>query len=322
METLKQGPETAVAAVIDMASAETKALAQDFGQRAVQVEAADDPNVFESNTGIKCRVENYTSADITPEVIKGIADFYREMFAGSFDQYLTYPSQAEPISPQQVFNTPKGTYEPLEKLDSFDPATYPVHPETKEHAIFWHDPKTTLELFEHKAKQNSHFTIFRDLESNKIAGLMFGYASTLKEAFDSEEWENPIRYSGARPEKKLRNYKDFESKINQAWEKNNGPHLTENTNIYVYNCMATRKDLRGLDHFLRLTKNYFSLIPQDMKDSLYIVGEAKVGTKAHYIFTQAGVIQVPNILLEKDEPENGDPVIITIKLSSIPFEYL
>jgi hypothetical protein len=305
METIQQVTETAIAEISDAKSADT----------ITQPEATDDPKVFENNEGKKIRIESYTSAEITPEILNGAARFYRKIFAGSFGQFCAYPSTGEAIAPHDVFKTPKNELQPLEVLDSYDPQEYPVHPQTGEHAILWHDPETTLANFTHKLNKDAHITIFRDIENNEVAGLIFGRACSLEEAFKTEEWENPLYYSGKRPEGILRNYADFEKRINQAWAQINMPPMNPETIVYVWNCVATRPDLRGPEFLTKLTKPFFDSIPQEMKDNLRIVGEAKVGSKAHFLFTKVGnAVGVPGILKKEETVEKNDPVIILATL--------
>jgi len=272
---------------------------------------SEDENLFETAEGKKFRVETISSKELDDETLKQITDFFRLMFTNSFDgQYLVYPSVGEPISIQEVFDAEPNEFIPLDRLDAFDPSTYPKHPETGEAAIFWHHPEATFEKFKEKSLTNAHYTIFRDIETGEIAGLMFGHKCSIKEVFSTEEWENPLHYSGTENPENLRDFKAFLNKLNKQLESRGLDALDEESAIYGWNCIATRPDVRGLEHLTKLTKAFFGMIPEEMKQELLIVGETKFGTRPHALFKTAGGMDITGILTESEEVEKGDPIII------------
>lgn len=274
-------------------------------------EDSEDETVFETTEGKKFKVETITSKELDDKTLRQITDFFRLMFTNAFDgQYLVYPSIGEPISTQEVFDTGPNEFVPLEKLDSFDPSTYPKHPETGENAVFWHNPDVTFEKFKEKSLKDAHYAIFRDLETDEIAGLMFGHKGSIKEVFSTEEWENPLHYSGTENPESIRDFKTFLDKLNEQLASKELDSLDEESAIYGWNCIATRPDVRGLEYLTRLTKAFFGMIPEEMKNKLLIVGETQFKTRPHALFKTAGGMDITGILTDSDNIEKGDPVII------------
>lgn len=268
-------------------------------------------NAFETKEGKKFTIETVNSEELDEEKLTEMIDFFRFIFNNTFaGQYLVYPSVGQPISTQEVFGTQPDEFVSLEKLDSFDPKTYPKHPETGESAVFWHDPKVTIEKFAEKSKQNAHYAVFRNLETGEIAGIMFGHKCSIKDLFASEEWENPLLYSGVEIPENMRSFEEFLIKLNKNLKKKGLEELNAESEVYGWNCIATHPDVRGLEHLTKLTKTFFEMIPQEMKDELLIVGETKYATRAHALFKTAGGIDITGILTDSDKTEKGDPVII------------
>lgn len=274
-------------------------------------EKSEDETTFETTEGKKFRVETVTSKELDDETLREITDFFRLMFTNAFDgQYLVYPSIGEPISTQEVFGTSPNEFVPLEQLDSFDPSTYPKHPETGENAVFWHNPDVTFERFREKSLKDAHYAIFRNLETDEIAGLMFGHKGSIKDVFSTEEWENPLHYSGIENPESIRDFKAFLDKLNEQLASNGLESLDKESTVYGWNCIATRPDVRGLEYLTRLTKAFFSMIPEKMKEELLIVGETKFDTRPHALFKTAGGMDITGILTDSDKVEKDDPVII------------
>lgn len=274
----------------------------------------DTKNVDETGERNKFIVEALSSVELNEQILKEISDFFRFIFNNSYGgQFLTYPSIARPISAHAIFGKDKNEYIPLNKLDNFDPSTYPEHPETHEKAIFWHDPEITIKRFTEKSAHNAHFALMRDIETNEIAGLMFGHKCTVRQVFESEEWQNPLYYSGIENPKQYRDFQNFLIKINNVLRNNGWQEIDSNTEIYGWNCVATRQDARGLENLLRMTKRFFEIIPDEFRD-LTIIGETIHQSRAHALFRTGGALDVPGILVPGSEISTSDPQIAVASL--------
>ncbi len=277
----------------------------------VEESTSTPKHVFENNEGKKFSVETLTSSELNEQILNEFVDFYKFIFSNTFGgQYLVYPSIGKPISPQEVFGTEPKEFVPLEKLYNYDPSTYPKHHETQEEAVFWHDPEETKKIFLEKAKKDAHFALIRNLENNDIAGIMFGHKCTIKDLFKTEEWENPILYSGVEMPENMRNFDNFLEKLNKKLQENGYEQLKEDSHVYGWNCIATHPDVRGLEYLMRLTTEFFNTIPQEMIDELLIVGETQFESRAHFLFTSAQGLEITGVLTESDNVKKGDPVII------------
>ncbi|MGE3279036.1 MAG: SET domain-containing protein [Candidatus Altimarinota bacterium] len=259
------------------------------------------------------------SGEITDEVLWEVTWFFWWLFANDFaGQFLFYPSEKKPISAQQAFGVSDGSYVPFEKLLTYSPAEYPVHPTTGEQAIYWVHPQAAFQKFQQKFSQQGILTLLRD-EAGQIIGLTFGRKCSLRDAFSQEEWENPVAYSGHAVSEK-RDFKRFMDSINQTL--NHHPHLTEGSErpqqlsaeseVYVWNCIGISKNAHGKGHFWKLTSEFFKHIPEKDRKSLWNIAEAVVGNTAYKLFKRARTIDVPEALGEEKPPqENESTMIIT-----------
>jgi predicted GNAT family N-acyltransferase len=281
-------------------------------------EIFNDDQPIETAEGKKIEIETITSIELNDEKLKEIANFFRFIFNNLYDgQYLTYPSIGTPISVQQVFGVDKDTCVPLEQLDVYDTSQFPVHSETDEKAIFWHNPEVTFQRFKEKSKKDAHFAIFRDCETEKIAGLIFGHICTLKEAFETEEWENPLYYSSIKNPEQFRDFQVFLNNINKKLKSHDLQQLYPDSLVYSWNLIATRQDVRGLKYFLKLMKHFLNLIPKEIKKNLIVIGEAKHKSTAYTYFKMCGLIDVPGILTDGETLKKDDPHILVGSLSQL-----
>ncbi len=301
-------------------------------------------NVFENHEGKKFQVEVFDSDTVNEEKLKQFTNTFRLIFNNKFSgQFLVHPSTVKPISVKDVLSlkaeqlleifdlNPKELEELLEALkanpkqlvdlnilDRCNPDKYPKNPGTHESAVFWHNPEKVLEIFKEKAKKNAHFAVIKRLDIEKevgspdteYAGIMFGRKCTIRELFESEEWENPILYSGIRVPENLRDFDDFLNKLNEKLIANAYEPVNEDSEVYGWNCIATHPDVRGLEHLMRLTTAFFNSIPKKMINELMVIGETQVSSRAHLLFQTAGGLDITGVLTESDEVQNGDPVII------------
>lgn len=253
-------------------------------------------------------VENVTSREITPEIVGEIADFFRYMFCNAFGQYIFYPSEGVAISPKEAFGTSDKTYIPLDQLDAFDLDAFPRHPATGERAEFWHHPDVTRDIFLRKLGSHAHISIVRGSDGN-IEGVCFGHKCTLRDAFETEEWENPQLYSGI-PSQNMRSFDVFKEKISTAIRDNEelglSADISDEDMVYVWNTVACSPRARGYSR--KLMSGLRDLVEQEEKNDLLEIYEAQHGSIADRMFRRAGGIYVPGFLQDEDV-QKGDSIL-------------
>ncbi len=265
-------------------------------------------------------VESYVSPDIPPQLIKDIADFYRYIFNNN-GNYLVFPTSLEFLSPAEVFNKTDGEIEIVD-LKTMDSLTeFPLHPQTGEQAIFWHDPETTLAKIRTKLKQDSQVTILKDLETRSIEGLSFGNKTTLSQQFESEGWRNPLYYAGIEKPEHTRDLQNFlnimSAKMPQYLGQLRESRIYSDDAIYSWNCLTTSPRFRGIENLLALTSQYFASIPESMKKQLPVISEARFQSTCYQLLTMAGYFDVPGILAEKDILKKQEDSLIMIAPLSV-----
>ena len=263
-------------------------------------------------------VESYDSLTIPSRLIDKIADFYRYIFNNN-GNYLVFPTTLEFMSPAEVFEKSEGEMIKLETMDSL--TEFPVHPQTGEQAIFWHDPDTTLAKIRTKLNQDSHVTILRDLETGSIEGLSFGHKTTVRQQFEYEGWRNPLYYSGKEmPEHNLK-FPNFLNKLREKMHQNidffTRSSISGDSAVYSWNCIITSPKARGIKNLLAITSQFFASIPKSMKN-LPVISETRFQSTSHGLFTITGYLDVPGILSEKQVlQKNADSLIIIAPLSVV-----
>ena len=265
----------------------------------------------------KYRIESLTSAELADEKIQEISDFYRYIFANSFGQYLFYPSIGKPISPQEVFGLKNNQYASLEQLDSFSLEDFPIHPQTGEQAIFWIDPEITFQNLKHKLGKDAQVSLLKENQTDKICGFIFAHKCTVKEEFQSEEWENPFYYSKLKDKNYYRDFDDYLKKLNEALFLNKDKFkfilgkevkLHPDSEIYAWNTIATDPSAQKSGKVLEMSKEFFKLVISEMQKDMIVIGEAQYQSTAHSMFKTAGHINILNIL-KKGKLEKNDPII-------------
>lgn len=272
--------------------------------------------------GLKQRglgVESYAAPAIPVDLVNQVADFYRYIFNNN-GNYLVFPTTLEFMSPAEVFGKSEGEIVDLVTMDSL--TEFPVHPQTREQAIFWHDPDTTLSRILTKLKQDSHVTILRDLETRSIEGLCLGNKTTVRQQFKSEGWQNPLYYAAREIPQHNRNLQNhiqkLRTKIQQYSAEFGNCIISGDDIIYSWNCLSTSPKARGIGNLLALTSQFFASIPKPIKQQLPVISEARFQSTSHKLLTMAGYIDVPGILSEKQTlQKNVDSLIVMAPLSTV-----
>lgn len=283
---------------------------------------------FSSETIPHHTIERVDASDMTPDRVQEIADFYRYTFANAFEQYLFYPSQMEPIGVDQVpafeqYGPSATNYVPLQALDAFDPADFPLHPQTGERAQFWHHPDVTRDHF-HQKLARGHVALLRDDETGLIKGFSLGHQNTVRGLFSAEEWKNPVHYSGVELEGSYRSFAEHLETINRFLvEQRDLFHgiladqaiMRPDDQVYGWNTVATDPSTRGLKVVLEILRHFFDLIPQNLKDSLINLGEARKGDTSLAMFQVAGARPIEGYLSPQPQAQDGDSVFLVHPLA-------
>jgi len=250
------------------------------------------------------QVQRLTSADVTPELTKEIADFFRYIFANAYGQYAFFPSEGKALTTEEVLGESEG-YVSLQELDGLK--NFPLHPETEEEAIFWHDPEVTLKRMREKFQKQAHLVLLRKQENEQLVGMTFGYEATLKDSFHHEEWHNPHHYSRLETSPFLRDYATFENAINEAMAGNrerfgsvlgNKNAVDADTITYVWNCIALAPRITGRGTGGILASTFFQWISEQTDPNVLQLAEVIPGSTAHGMLTKGGAIEVPGALGE------------------------
>lgn len=264
-------------------------------------------------------VESYAAPEISEDLVNQITDFYRYIFNNN-GNYLVFPTTLEFLSPAEVFDQNQDEIIDLVTMDSL--TEFPIHPQTGEQAIFWHDPEQTLKKISTKLKQDAQVAILRDLTTANIEGLCFGNKTTVRQQFEAEGWRNPLDYAAREITQHNRDFPNhlqkLRAKMQQHSEQFGNCELAAEDAIYSWNCLTTSPKFRGIEILLALTSQFFAAIPEPIKQQLPVISEVRFQSTSHSLLTIAGYLDVPGILTDKSTLQiNTDSLIVTAPLSTI-----
>lgn len=230
--------------------------------------------------------------------LRRMSGFFREVFATAFGQYLFYPSQLEPIAPEAVLGARPAT---LAVLDDLDREAHGSAAGEIPH--FWHEPATTFDNLRRKLSGRGH-AVLQHGPHGEMRAMTFAYRCSLREAFGWEEWENPVTYSGFRPEGRLRSFEQFRTAIQAAVAARPAafaatlarPPLGGDSPVLVWNCVAVGPGYRGLGLAPMLMRRLAETLPFRDDDPTLHLAEVMPGSYAHRLMTQAGAVDVPGAL--------------------------
>ena len=244
------------------------------------------------NTGFTMEVT--TGDKISGSDLATITDIFKETFANPpYGQFLVYPSVGKPISAQAVFGEDK-KYIASKELDSFDLKDFPKHPETGEAVTYWMNPEIVYENLRRKFRENLHIALFRNNQTQSIAGVNYGYFATVAEAFALEEWNNPLLYSGINNPDLNRDFgKSMETlqKLFRGWME-----IREDTRVFVLSCTLLLPEARGGDNVMQFTKAMMNSIPAELRNTR-MLHELMTGSYAHFfVKAVSGIhgVELPN----------------------------
>lgn len=269
-----------------------------------------------------CYILQLESSEIEP-YIKELADSFRETFNNGFGQFAFYPSNGEPISYQEAMvmagrPRPQEKYVAIEEMDKFDLNELRNHT-TGEVPVFWHNPDVTEEILRKKlCKENGYASFLMSKENDKLLGAIFARVCTVKEEFESEEWENPFLYSGIEDNSTFRKLDEMLSILNKEVEKHEelsgylqetGGRFSEDTKVFGWNNMYVHPSIRKSGQLLQMTKSFFDMVG-DLKNQILILGETMYNSHAYNIFRNSGLIDIHGYLA--DEPTTDEDMVLLV----------
>ncbi|MFA5352131.1 MAG: class I SAM-dependent methyltransferase [Candidatus Gracilibacteria bacterium] len=234
-------------------------------------------------------IRNFTSAEITPEIIELVAKLYKTIFDNG-GHYLVNSRTQETFSPTQIF----GEAREYSHEELLNPPSK-KDPLTGEDLIFYHHPEVVTRHLTEKLSRGAFLSLL-----GKV-GFTFANVTTLREVFQQEGWENPLHYSqliGDFSEK--RSWEDFHRTINTAIQANHQSlglpkdlSLDGNHEVITINAIGILLEGRGNGAGRKMAKNLLQIIPDDIKQKYLDIAETTAkGFAASK--NKPGVIFVPD----------------------------
>ncbi len=277
-------------------------------------------NRIETADEFPCYILQLRSYAIAP-YIGELAKSFREMFNNAFGQFIFYPSDGEAISYDRALelqqkNTPQKSFVSIQEMDSFDLDEL-RSPLTGEVPMFWHHPQVTEKILYKKLCESDGYASFlMSKENDQLLGAIFARVCSVKEEFESEEWQNPFLYSGLEDKSKFRKLDDLLDVLNVALEENpqlksylkdTNEEFTGETKVFGWNNMYIHPSIRKSGQMLQMTKAFFDMVG-DLKNEILILGETMYGSHAYGIFTNSGLIDVHGFL-NSNQISDGDIIL-------------
>ena len=247
---------------------------------------------LETSTKNRFKSEVLTSAEITEEKIREISDFFRLIFNNDWPEFVVCPpcdtklEDGMKFSASQVYGTGDQPV-PVETIDIDQKV--PNCPNCVEKMKIFHDPRKTFQKLKERLEKDGYLSLLRDMETNEIEGLVYGYGCTLKEQFESE-WGNRYVYMAEQFPEYDRSFDRFLECLNDTFpDENFGP----DKEVFCWNCVATSHRARG--NLKTLILNFLDAVPSGKHD-LYNIGETEIGSKFHQILLVAGSVDIKGFL--------------------------
>ena len=243
------------------------------------------------------RNETMSSREITPEIVKEVADYYRWLF-GNTMHYAVCPScESKGLNARVTARQAFGTGEEFVLLDQLDD-TESIAPcpccDNKMQLIY--DPETIVDNFNQKLRgsEESFMSLLRR-EDDSIAGLGFGYITNFMRELKLEWNKYPYMKKELQRLEYQRSEERFLACLNQIY----GEEHTGNETVFACNCMSVAPDAKG--KLPTVMRNLFAcLTPEQLQ--LKILGDTKRGAYAHSILRASG-LKDGTILFDKGEED-------------------
>jgi hypothetical protein len=272
-------------------------------------------------------VENYSADEINDNLIKKVADVFRQVFVNGkehlWKEYAFCPNCVSKdggnitMSAQDVYQKDPHEEIPISYIDA-NPII-PDCPNCHRKMQLYYDPKKTFEILKRRLSHDAWLGCLVN-SKNRLVGIIYGYLRTLREIFD-EEWKKYFPFADIAENKNpQRNFNNFIKLITESAKTHFGEELDAESKMMVLNCIAITKEARGKNKSMDLTTGIFNTIPRELIDTKLLICEAKVGNLAHAGFKFLGGAQeIKGIYNENEDPnslpEEGDYVIMIARLS-------
>ena len=260
------------------------------------------------NAAEQYRVQKVSPEEVDAALIQQIADEFLLAFSQApYGQYIFYPSVGEPISAEEVFQTP-ATGISARDLYSFNPHDYPCHPQTGEQAEFWIDREQAQKILRDKIRRDAHLALLRDREDGRVVGASLGIERTLQEVFESTEWQDPYLYSTVKKVSTFGDFADFYQRIRLLLSPER--ELRPSDRFFLMDLAFIAQEARQRGFFRELLQTTFSDIPEEQYDMPFLA-EVKHNEVTHQLLDALGSEILPNYLGE------GHHLMLMMKLGTM-----
>lgn len=247
------------------------------------------------------RSEVLTSAELTPQRVQEISDFFRLIFNNDWPEYAIC-TDCDSKSPGGMRKSAKEVFGredhvPLTEMDAN--SQMPCCPGCSQKMQTFHDPERTRANLAEKLRSDATVSLLRSADQDKIAGFVFGYGTSLEREFGLE-WANAYEYMAQQDPRHNRSLDQLVQLLGQHVPDRK---LTPESQVYAWNCVAIGPEARGQKNFATMMGAFFNSLPPEKRD-LSVVGEVLRGSAAHSIFHRLGGIDVPGYL------EGDDTIIV------------
>jgi len=245
------------------------------------------------------RNEIMTSAEITPEIVKEVSDYYRWLF-GNTMHYAACPTcEGKGVDARLTARQAFGTGEEMVPLDHLDNAEAVVACACCQNPMqLIYDRVTIARNFDEKLRgSDESFLSLLRREDNSIAGLGFAYVTQLDRELELE-WGSQYPYMNKdfqRPEYQ-RSRERFLNCVGQMFP---GKEFDGSETLLAWNCISTSPDVKA-SKIMVLVRNLFDAIPVDMHH-LRVLGDVKKGSKAHRFFRSLNGVDGETFFERDDE---------------------
>jgi hypothetical protein len=274
-------------------------------------------NVSPEKPKEKFRIESFTSLEITPELVKEVADFYRWIF--NHYRFLAYPKTFEFTPAAKVFGLEENNTVPMETMESS--LNFPIHPKTGEKATLFHDPDTTYQKFSKIMEKNTYLSVLRDNENHNMVGMAFAYEESLAQIF-TNEWSNECPYMKIQHNQNNNSFDAFIKILAKGFKEIGiDTNITPNTKMLCWHSTTTAPHVRGMKNMLNIIRGFFQLIPANKSNGKYLITESAQEGAADKIIPIGGGFTIPKVL-EHNKIWCGDLSTMAKNFSLTPREFI
>jgi|WetSurMetagenome_2_1015567.scaffolds.fasta_scaffold16580_2 hypothetical protein len=247
------------------------------------------------------RIESIGAAEITPEMIREMSDYFRWIFITDFPEYVVCQDCGITKSADEIFGLEKGQHISLEAADNLK--EFPDCPCCRKKMEFFHDPERTYKKLSEKIMEDTNVTVLYSNVDGKLEGLAFGYKATVEGIFE-REWRYRFGYTKHPKEQYQRNRKKYLDEICSHLtavcpptdDNNCHSGITPESLAFCGGCLAISPEARK--HGLSVDLFYAFLLSLDPEtvENCGLIGEVMTDSMPHAILKKAGTATFNGIL--------------------------